>query len=49
MLCDVMVDGQNVFYRPIRYNLITFENIWKITTCQGDNHITGCLLDYNYF
>ena len=37
------------FYQPIRYNLITFENIWKITTCQGDVHITGCFLDYNYF
>ena len=24
-------------------------NIWKIATGQGDNYVTGCLLDYSYF
>ena len=27
----------------------TYENIRKITIGQGDDHTTGCLLDYNYF
>ena len=27
----------------------TYENIIKITTGQGDNYTTGCLLDYPYF
>ena len=27
----------------------TYNNIRKIATGQGDDYITGCLLDYNYF
>ena len=27
----------------------TYENIRKITTGQGDDYTTGCLLDYPYF
>ena len=28
---------------------VTFENIRKIATGQGDDNTTGCLLDYIYF
>ena len=44
-----MIDGQNFFDQPIRSNLITYDNIRKIATGQGDDYTTGCLLDYNYF
>ena len=27
----------------------TYENIIKISTSQGDDYTTGCLLDYSYF
>ena len=27
----------------------TYDNIGKITTGQGDDYTTGCLVDYNYF
>ena len=27
----------------------TYENIRKIPTGKGDDHTTGCLLDYSYF
>ena len=27
----------------------TYYNIRKISTGQGDDYTTGCLLDYNYF
>ena len=37
------------FDQPIKNNLITYDNIWKIATGQGDDYTTGCLLDYNYF
>ena len=30
-------------------NKITYENIRKIATGQGDDYKTGCLLDYSYF
>ena len=40
---------KNFFNQPVKSNLITYENIQKIATGQGDNNLTGCLLDYNYF
>ena len=27
----------------------TYDNTGKITTGQGDDYTTGCLVDYNYF
>ena len=30
-------------------NKVTYENIRKIATGQGDDHATGCLWDYIYF
>ena len=44
-----MIDGLNFFDQPIRNNLITYDNIRKIATSQGNNYITACLRDYNYF
>ena len=46
---NVMIDGKNVFDQPIKDNKVTYENIRKITTGQGDEYTTGCLLDYIYF
>ena len=40
---------KNFFNQPIKNNKITYENIRKIATGQGDDHTTGCLLDYTYF
>ena len=34
--------------QPVKHYLITYENIWKIATVQGDDYTTGYLLDYNY-
>ena len=45
----VLINGQNFFDQPVTNYLITYDNIQKITTGQGDDYITGCLLDYNYF
>ena len=44
-----MIDGQNLFDQPIRNDLITYDNIQKIATGQGDDYTTGYLLDHNYF
>ena len=43
-----MIDGKNFFDQPIKDNEVTYENIRKITTGQGDDYTTGWLLDYNY-
>ena len=45
----VMIDGQNFFDQPVRNNLITYDNIRKVSPSQEDDYTTGCLLDYNYF
>ena len=44
-----MIDGQNVFYQPIKVDLRTNHNIRKTAIGQEDGHKTGCLLDYLYF
>ena len=46
---NVMIDGKNLFDQPIKDNKVTYENIRKIDTGQGDDYTTGCLLDYPYF
>ena len=44
-----MIEGQIFFDQPIANNLRTYDNIWKISTGQGDDYTNGCLLDYDYF
>ena len=46
---NVMVDGKSFFDQPVKKNKVTYENIRKTTTGQGDDYTTGCLLDYIYF
>ena len=46
---NIMINGENFFDQPIKNNKVTYENIRKIATGQGDDYITGCLLDYSYF
>ena len=45
----VMIDGENVFNPPVKNGMRTYDNILEISTGQGDDYTTGCLLDYNYF
>ena len=44
-----MIDGKIFFSQPLKSNLRTYDNIWKITTGQGDDYATVCLLGYPYF
>ena len=46
---NVMIDSKNVFDQPINSSIKTYENIRKISTGQGDDYTTGCLLDHSYF
>ena len=50
---NIMINGENFFDQPIKnnkvINKVTYENIRKIATGQGDDYTTGCLLDYPYF
>ena len=38
---------KTTFDQPVKNELITYENIQKIDTGQGDDYTTGCLLDCN--
>ena len=45
---NILIDVRN-FFDQLQKNLArTYNNIWKITTEQEDDYITGCLLDYTY-
>ena len=46
---NIMINGENFFDQPIKNNKVTYENIRKIATGQGDDYTTGFLLDYSYF
>ena len=43
-----MINGENIFDQPIKNNKVTYENMRKIATGQGDDYTTGCLLNYQY-
>ena len=38
-----MINGENLFDQPIKNNKVTYENIRKIATGQGDDYTTCCL------
>ena len=42
-----MINEKN-FFDQQKKKKKTYENIKKISTAQGDDYITGCLLDYAY-
>ena len=52
---NIMINGEHFFDKPIKNRGggggggVTYENIRKISTGQGDDYTTGCLLDYPYF
>ena len=46
---NIMINGENFFDLPIKNNKVTYENIGKIATGQGDDYTTGYLLHYPYF
>ena len=46
---NIVINGENVFDKPIKNNKLAYDNIRKIATGQGDDYTTGCLLDYPYF
>ena len=45
---NIIVNGENFFDQPIKNNKVTYENVTKIATGQGDDYTIGCLLDYLY-
>ena len=46
---SVMINGHTFFDQTVRNDLRTYDSIRKITTDQGGDYTTGCLLDYPHF
>ena len=44
-----MIDGKMSFDQPVKNGKVTYDNIKKIATGQGDDYTTGFLLDYTNF
>ena len=43
-----MINSYKFFDQPVKNEIKTYGNIKKITTGQGDDYKTVCLLDYTY-
>ena len=43
-----MIDGKIFYDQSAKNDKVTYENIRKITTGQGDDYKAGCFLDYIY-
>ena len=46
---NVLIDGRNFYDQPINDIIKQCNEIRKISTGQGDDYTTGCLLDHQYF
>ena len=44
-----LMEKKFFFWSTSKNNKVTYKNIRKIATGQGDDYTTGCLLDYIYF
>ena len=47
--CNIEIDGKNFYDQPINDSIKQYDEIRKISTGQGDDYTTGCLLDFAYF
>ena len=46
---NIEIDGRNFYDQPINDSINQYDKIIKISTGQGDDYTTGCLLDFAYF
>ena len=44
-----MIDGRNFYDEPMNDLIKQYDKVRKISTGQGDDYTTGCLLGYAYF
>ena len=47
-MINFMINEKSLFGQPVKNNKVTYENIRKIATGQGDDYTAGSLLDYPY-
>ena len=45
---NIIINEKSFYNGPIDSDIKWYEEIRKLTTGQGEDYITGCLLDYDY-
>ena len=45
---NVIINGKNFYDQVIDSDIKRYEEIRKLTTGEGEDYTTGCLLDYDY-
>ena len=46
---NIQIDGRNFYDQPINDLIKQYDEVRKISTGQGEDYTTGCLLDFAYF
>ena len=46
---NVLIDGEKIFYQPVKNNLKAYNDIQEIAIGQGGDYTAACLPEYNYF
>ena len=46
---NLLIDGRNFYDQPINDLIKQYDEVRKVSTGQGDEYTTGCLLNYAYF
>ena len=46
---NIEIDGRNFYDQPINDSIKQYDEVRKVSTGQGDDYTTGCLLDFAYF
>ena len=46
---NIEIDGRNFYDQPATDLIKQYDEVRKISTGQGDDYTTGCLLDFDYF
>ena len=46
---DALIDARHFYDKPINDLIKQYDEVGKLSTGQGDDYTTGCLLDYTYF
>ena len=46
---SIEIDGRNFYDQPINDSIKQYDEVRKVSTRQGDDYMTGCLLGFAYF
>ena len=46
---NIEIDGRNFYDQLINDSIMQYNEVRKVSTAQGDDYMTGCLLDFAYF